>query len=319
VRALITGAGGFVGRYLTEALSARGASVAATGDHAAPDWCAAHRGVTWDRLDVRDVDAVERVVGEHAPDAIFHLAAQSFVPESLARPRETFDVNVFGTLSLCQGLQRLRARGIDPTVVITSSAEVYGAVSPDAVPIDEHRPTNPRNPYAASKVAQEALGLSAWHAWGARCVIARAFNHIGPGQSPRFVVPAFARRLAEIAVGGDRVLMVGNLESIRDFTDVRDVARAYVLLAERGAPGEIYNVCSGHAYAIKDVLRELILLARVGVEVREDASRLRPSDTPILVGSNAKLRAATGWEPEYRLERTLEEVYAYERARLVSA
>ncbi|MDE2571195.1 MAG: GDP-mannose 4,6-dehydratase [bacterium] len=319
MRALITGAGGFVGRYLLEALSAGGAEVVATGDGSAPAWLAASAGAAWAQLDVRDVGAVERVVAQAAPDAIFHLAAQSFVPESLAHPRETFEVNALGTLALCQGLQRLRARGLDPLLLITSSAEVYGAVAPEAVPIDERRPANPRNPYAASKVAQEAVALASWHAWGVRCVIARAFNHIGPGQSPRFVVPAFARRLAEIAAGGDRVLMVGNLESRRDFTDVRDVVNAYVLLARRGVPGEVYNVCSGYAYAIKDVLRELILLARVGVEVREDPARLRPSDTPVLLGDNAKLRAATAWEPAYRLERTLEEVFAYERARLVSA
>ncbi|HVA36715.1 MAG TPA: SDR family NAD(P)-dependent oxidoreductase [Candidatus Dormibacteraeota bacterium] len=320
MRALITGAGGFVGRYLAEELTARGAAVTATGDHAAPPaWCAAMPTLTWSQLDVRDADAVERATAAAAPDAIFHLAAQSFVPESLARPRETFEVNALGTLALCQGVARLRARGFEPLVLITSSAEVYGAVAAGEVPVDERRAANPANPYAASKAAQEAVALAAWHAWGVRCVIARAFNHIGPGQSPRFVVPSFARRLAEIAAGGDPVLMVGNLESRRDFTDVRDVVRAYALLAERGRPGEIYNVCSGHAYAIKDILRELILLARVGVEVREDPARLRPSDTPILLGSNAKLRAATGWEPAYRLERTLEDVYAYERSCVVSA
>lgn len=319
MRYLITGAGGFVGRYLVEGLLARGAHVAATGDHHAPVWCAALQGLAWHQLDVRDLDAVERVAGEVAPDVVFHLAAQSFVPESLARPRETFEINALGTLALCGGLQRLRARGLDPLVLVTSSAEVYGAVAPGDVPIDERHPTGPANPYAASKVAQEALARSAWHSWGVRCVIARAFNHTGPGQSPRFVVPAFARRLAEIAAGGEPVLMVGNLESRRDLTDVRDVVRAYVLLAERGVPGEIYNVCSGFAYSMKEVLRELILLSRVAVEVREDPARMRPSDTPILLGSNAKLRAATGWEPEYRLERTLEDVYAYERERLVSA
>ncbi len=316
MRALITGAGGFVGRYLVEALAARGASVTATGDHDAPAWCAEH-GVTWHALDVRDADAVERVAGDAAPEVIFHLAAQSFVPESLAHPRETFDANALGTLALFQGLQRLRARDLDPVVLVTSSAEVYGAIPQYDGPLEESRCTNPRNPYAASKVAQEAIAQAAFHAWGIRSVIARAFNHTGPGQSRRFVVPSFAHRIAEIVAGGDPTLWVGNIESMRDFTDVRDVVRAYVLLAERGVAGETYNVCSGYAYPVKDLLRDLILLSHAALYVKEDRERLRPSDSPVLVGSNAKLRAATGWAPEIRIERTLEDVYAFERAALV--
>ncbi|TAM57966.1 SDR family oxidoreductase [bacterium] len=318
MRALITGAGGFVGRYLALELLERGAAVIATGDHDAPAWCAEH-ALTWSTLDVRDGQALERVLTQAAPDAVFHLAAQSFVPESLEHPRETFDANVLGTLALFQALRKLRERGLDPVVLVTSSAEVYGAIPEYDGPLEETRPTNPRNPYAASKVAQEAIAQAAFHSWGVRSVIARAFNHTGPGQSRRFVVPSFAYRIAQIVAGGDPTLWVGNIESQRDFTDVRDVVRAYALLAEHGAAGQTYNVCSGYAYPVKDLLRDLILLSHAALYVKEDAQRLRPGDSPVLVGSNAKLRAATGWKPELRIERTLEDVYDFERAALVSA
>jgi GDP-4-dehydro-6-deoxy-D-mannose reductase len=183
------------------------------------------------------------------------------------------------------------------------------------LPLTEMSSPRPRNPYAASKAAAEAMLLGEAHAFGLNVIVTRAFNHIGPGQSDRFAVAAFASGLARIAAGGERVLLVGNLESERDFLDVRDVVRAYTELARSGRTWEIYNVCSGRAVAMRDVLRELVAIAHVPVEIRADPDRMRPSDTPISFGSNAKLVAATGWSPRITLVQSLRDIYADARKR----
>jgi GDP-4-dehydro-6-deoxy-D-mannose reductase len=198
-------------------------------------------------------------------------------------------------------------------VLLISSAEVYGVQRPERMPLDENAVIRPANAYAASKAAAEAYGL-AWHrSYDLDCVIARPFNHIGPGQDPRFVVPSFARQLAEIAAGAPPVMHVGNLEPQRDFLDVRDVVAAYVLLLANGRAGEVYNICSGHPVAIREVLRKLITIAGVAVEVRDDPERVRSSDLPILSGDATKLRAATGWAPQYALATSLRDIYAAAR------
>jgi GDP-4-dehydro-6-deoxy-D-mannose reductase len=194
-------------------------------------------------------------------------------------------------------------------LVFTSSAEVYGRQPPENIPLRETCALNPANPYAASKAAAEMLLLGEAHTFGLDVVIARAFNHIGPGQNERFVVASFAAQLAKIAAGGAPQLFVGNLDAKRDFLDVRDVVRAYVALARDGAAGEIYNVCSGTARSIRDVLRELIIAAHVPVEVRDDPGRMRPSDVPLFVGDASKLRAATGWEPHIAFAASIRDIY----------
>jgi GDP-4-dehydro-6-deoxy-D-mannose reductase len=194
--------------------------------------------------------------------------------------------------------------------VFISSAEVYGVQPPEAMPLLETTLANPVNPYAASKAAAEAIVLGEARSFGVDVVIARAFNHIGPGQNDRFVVPAFANQLAAIARGGEPIMHVGNLDARRDFLDVRDVVDAYVAIAERGESGEAYNVASGSAVSIREILGELIRIAHVPVEVRDDPARMRPSDVPIVYGSSEKLRARTGWEPRIPLRRSLQDVYA---------
>jgi GDP-4-dehydro-6-deoxy-D-mannose reductase len=197
-----------------------------------------------------------------------------------------------------------------PRIVFASSAEVYGARDAGEYPIVETLDLRPRNPYAASKAAAEAILLGESRSFGTDVVVARAFNHIGPGQDERFVVASFAAQLARIAAGGTPKLFVGNLETARDFLDVRDVVAAYIALARDGERGEVYNVCSGRAVAIRDVLRELIAIARAPVEVREDPERKRGgAEIPLLVGNPAKLRARTGWEPKIPLVRSLREIY----------
>lgn len=302
MRALVTGAGGFVGGYLLDALHSAEFEVCAyAGPHDTGDL---------PHIDLADAASVTEAVFVARPDIVFHLAAQSFVPTSLADPLETYAVNTLGTAHVAQAVRAYATSGQPmPRILFASSSEVYGHRTYIENPLTESLALRPANPYAASKAAAEAILLGEAHSFGLNAVIARAFNHIGPGQSDRFVVPNFAMQLARIARGDGRELLVGNLEAKRDYADVRDVVAAYVALAQRGESGEVYNVCSGIARSTRDVLRELILAAHVPVEVREDALRMRPSDVPLLVGDNAKLRKATGWEPQIPFERSIREVF----------
>jgi GDP-4-dehydro-6-deoxy-D-mannose reductase len=305
VRALVTGGTGFVGRYLCAELRGRGTTVVAAGR--------AHEVGADLALDLADLASVQEAIDEARPDVVFHLAAQAFVPQATRDPLDTYETNVLGTARVVEAVRR-RAPDARPRLLFVSSGEVYGAPEPGDLPLTELAPTRPATAYAASKLAAEAIVLASVRSFGVDAVVTRAFNHIGPGQSERFVVAAFARRLAAIAAGAEPLFPVGNLTPARDFLDVRDVVRAYADLAERGATGEIYNVCSGVATPIQDVLRHLVLYARVPVEIREDPALVRPVDVPFVCGSAAKLRAATGWTPAYPLARSLRDVYDAARA-----
>ncbi len=266
-------------------------------------------------LELTDYDNVLGIVELARPQVVYHLAAVAFVPDATDDPLGTYDVNVLGTARLFEAIRATLA-GAMPRCIYASSAEVYGTHTPGNYPLYEGLVPRPTTPYAASKLAGEAVALAASHTYGIPTVITRAFNHVGPGQDPRFAVPAFAKGLAQIANGAEPVLAVGNLEARRDFLDVRDVVSAYIALARGGVDGEIYNVCSGRAVGMAEVLRTLISAAHVRVEVREVPELMRPSDTPLSVGDNAKLRAATGWQPRYSLAQTLRDVYAEARDRL---
>jgi GDP-4-dehydro-6-deoxy-D-mannose reductase len=313
MRVLVTGANGFVGRHLCAALEERGHTAVAAGH-------ARQGGDGVLPLDLQDALNVRGVVDLAQPDAVAHLAAQAFVPASIADPWTTHDINAGGTLRLLEAIRGFRGeRGTNPRVLVAGSADVYGAQPLAAFPIVETAPLHPANPYGASKVAAEAYGLAAAAAYGMDVVVTRAFNHIGPGQDRRFAVASFALQLARIAAGGNPLLLVGNLDAERDLLDVRDVVAAYVLLLEGGGEaGEVYNVASGRATAMKDALRQLVTIARVGVEIREDPERLRPSDVPLTLGNAGKLRAATGWEPVIALNVALRDVYADARERVAA-
>jgi GDP-4-dehydro-6-deoxy-D-mannose reductase len=310
VRVLVTGANGFAGRHLVARLSERGHVVVTAGRplEGAADYA----------LDLADLDNLRSVVAGAQPDAIVHLAAQAFVPAANADALGTYDVNALGTARL---LEAVRAHAPAARVVVAGSADVYGVQPAAAFPLSETAAPNPANPYAASKVAAEAFAVAAARTYGLDIVVTRAFNHIGPGQDPRFVVASFARQLAAIAAGGEPHLWVGNLEAQRDFLDVRDVVSAYALLAERagGERGAIFNIARGEALAIKEILRRLITIAHVPVEVREDPARMRPADVPLVLGDPAKLREATGWAPQIPLERSLRDIYADARERVAAA
>jgi GDP-4-dehydro-6-deoxy-D-mannose reductase len=312
MRVLVTGANGFVGRHLCAALTASGHTVIPAGR--------ARQGDDMLPLDLQDPLNVRAVVDIARPDAIAHLAAQAFVPAAIADPWYTHDVNAGGTLRLLEAVRGARAAGGgDPRIVVAGSAEVYGAQPATAYPIGENAPLQAANPYAASKIAAEAYTRAAAHTYGLNAVVTRAFNHIGPGQDERFAAASFALQLARIAAGGAPLLLVGNLDAERDFLDVRDVVAAYVLLLVNGGmPGEVYNIAGGRAVTIKEILRQLMTIARVAVEIRDDPARLRPADVPRLVGNAAKLRAATGWEPAIPLTAALRDVYADARERVAA-
>jgi len=296
VRALVTGAGGFAGGYLVRHLREQGHDVVGAGR--AGDRCDVV-------LDLNDEESIRAAIEAARPEVVFHLAAQTFLPQAAQRPIETYETNIIGTAKLLGALER------GTRLLFTSSAQVYGAGPQDRRALREDDPLRPSEPYAASKACGEHLCMVARHTHGLDCVIARAFNHIGPGQDIRFAIASFANQLARIAAGVQSPRIdVGNLEAERDFLDVRDVVRAYAVLAERGKGGEVYNVCSGHPRKIKELLRGLIVQAGVAVEVREDAARMRQGDIPTFYGDNSKLRAL-GWEPRIALEQSLREVYEY--------
>lgn len=293
MRVLVTGGSGFVGRHLLAALRARGDEVV-SADRATAG------GADHVSLDLRDWESVRSAVDRARPEVVFHLGAQSYVPDAAAAPLDTYDVNVMGTARLFEALRAAVPRA---RVVLVSSSMA-------AAPV---------NVYGASKAAAEAIARSALATSNLRIVIARGYNQIGPGQNPRFVVPSFASQLAAIAEGAAPVLHVGNLENQRDFLDVRDAVAAYMLLAERGVPGEVYDVCSGHTIPVSELLQVLIRIAGIEVELRPDPSRMRASENPMIFGDPARLREATKWEPQYALDDSLRDVYAEARRRMATA
>lgn len=287
MRALVTGAGGFVGRELLRHLRECGDDVFGL-DHASG-------------IDVTDPAAVRRVFAEHRPEAVYHLAAVSHVGASFDAPLRVFRTNAEGALNV---LLAAAAAGAG-RVLLVGSADEYGAVAPEDLPLAETAPLRPLSPYGASKVAAEYLGLQAFRGDGLPVVLVRAFNHTGPAQSDRFMVPGLARRVAEAERDGRKQIPIGNLEPVRDFTAVSDVVAAYRLLVERGVPGEVYNVCSGVGRSVAEVAEHLLALARHGIELVVDPALVRPVEVPRLVGDNTKLRAATGWEPAVSFDATL--------------
>jgi len=299
MRVLVTGADGFVGGHLGALLRGRGDDVVA--------W-AGPRPIGspppgFDVVDVRDGAAVDRAMVGAKPDAIVHLAAVSSVVQSHAEPALTFEVNTMGALNVCIAA---KAMSPAPRVLLVSSGEVYGPTP--AEPATEATALAPTSPYAASKVAAETAALQFARSYGMKVVCVRPFNHLGRGQAPNFAVPAFARQIVEAGRSRARhSISVGNLDPIRDFSDVDDVVAAYALLLERGIPGEAYNVSSGAGRTIRSILEELMEIAEVDLDVRVDPSRFRASELPVLVGNSSKIRAL-GWTPRRALGETLRAV-----------
>lgn len=295
MKAYVTGGSGFVGRWLVAHLDNAGDEVVAADTD----------------VDVTDAAAVARSMAAAAPDAVYHLAGLAHVQRSWDEPAEYLRVNAGGTLNV---LEAARACAGAPRVLVISSAEVYGAVGPEQLPVREDQPLRPVSPYAASKAAAELVAVQAHLGRGTAAVRARPFNHAGPGQAPTFAIPAFARRIVDAQRDGAGALRVGNLSARRDVVDVRDVVRAYRLLVERGEPGEAYNVCTGRSVEVGELVERLLVLAGADLRLEPDPDLLRPVDVPELRGDPSRLRAATGWEPEVPLDGTLRAVLDEARA-----
>jgi GDP-4-dehydro-6-deoxy-D-mannose reductase len=298
MKALVTGASGFVGPHLVAHLEASGDQVVAVDRGGATP------------VDVTDRDAVQAVMRDVRPAAVYHLAALSHVAESWSAAANSFRVNAEGTLNV---LVAASDAGVG-RVLVVGSAEEYGAVREADLPIDEDTPLRPMTPYGASKVAADYLALQAYLGGGLETVRARPFNHTGPGQSPRFLVPALARRVAEAERAGEDKVLVGSLDPVRDITDVRDVVRAYRSLVERGEPGEVYNVCSGRGTTVREIAERLLAHAHRNLELVVDENLVRKVEVPRLVGNPSKIGTDIGWSPEIDIDRTLDDVLAAARA-----
>ena len=306
--ALILGGAGFVGRHLAARLSEEGYNVRVTklpGE--SPEGL---YGKAYD-LDILDAEAVKSLLAALRPDCLFHLAAQSSAALSWKKPALTVDINVKGAVNVLEAVRELEKR---PRVLLIGSSEEYGAVSEAECPIAETQEPRPGNIYAATKVCQEMIGRLYAEAYGLDVMATRSFNHVGPGQLPAFVVSDFCRQAALIEAGRqEAVIRVGNLAARRDFTDVRDVVRAYVLLMEKGQRGEIYNVGSARALSVQEILDEILRLSTAEIRVERDEARFRPLDAPLNVADITKLRLCTGWAPQIDLRDTLRDTLNYWR------
>jgi GDP-4-dehydro-6-deoxy-D-mannose reductase len=302
---LVTGAAGFAGSHLLEQLSGHDDLVAWARSAPPPQLV---RLARWQVVDLLDRDGVRAAIRDVRPSAVYHLAGVSHVAESFADPSKPLAGNVLGTHHLFDALRR---SGISCRIVIAGSAAIYASSEP---PLTENSPLGPASPYAVSKLAQEQLGLRAIAEDGLDVIVARAFNHTGPRQTPSFMAPAIARQIALIERGQlEPVLQIGNTSPRRDLSDVRDVVRAYQLLMAAGTPGAVYNVASGEGRAVGDILNALISRSRVPVRTVVDPSRLRANDTPTLVGDSTRLRNATGWQPEIPFGRMIDDLLDYWR------
>jgi GDP-4-dehydro-6-deoxy-D-mannose reductase len=287
MKALVTGAGGFVGQALVRYLEAAGDEVVGLDRADGPD--------------ITDAAAVREAFARHRPDAAYHLAAVTHVGASWDAPLEVFRINAEGTLNV---LAASAAADVG-RVLVVGSADEYGAVRPGDLPLTEDAPLRPLTPYGASKVAAEYLALQAFLGDGLPVIRVRSFNHSGRDQSERFMIPGLARRIAAAERDGRKEIPIGSLEPVRDFTNVDDVVVAYRLLIERGEPGEVYNVCSGVGRSVAEVAEHLLGLARHAIELVPDPTLVRPVEVPRLVGDNRRLREATGWAPAISFEETL--------------
>ncbi|MBI2920193.1 MAG: GDP-mannose 4,6-dehydratase [Planctomycetes bacterium] len=316
MRVLVTGAAGFAASHLIEHLLERGGaeifgtvrwrSKTENIEHLRPR-------MTLLECDIKDATSVRRAVDESRPDWIFHLAAQSYVPTSWHAPAETLATNIQGTLNV---LEAVRGAKLASRIQVAGSSEEYGLTLPGELPLRESSPLRPMSPYAVSKVAQDLLAFQYHRSYGLATVRTRAFNHTGPRRGDVFVTSNLCLQVSRMEAGSQPpVLLTGNLDAVRDFTDVRDMVRAYALALEKGRAGEVYNICSGRGVAIRDIVEMLRGLSKVPFELRTDPARLRPSDVPVLVGCADLFHRETGWEPRIPFDRTVRDLLEYWRSR----
>ena len=310
MKALVIGGGGFVGPYLVRHLTDDcGYEVTVTKTE--KEQLVMDNAVV-KNLDILDIGQIVELLKAEQPDYIFHLAAQSSVAYSWKNPTLTIDVNIKGCVNLLDAVRQLDKK---PRVLLIGSGEEYGHIKEGECPIVEDNTVRPGNIYAATKACQNMLGKIYSDAYGLDIMMVRAFNHIGPNQTPMFVVADFCKQVADIEKGRqERVIYVGNLSAKRDFTDVRDVVKAYALLVEHGRRGETYNVGTGHAIAISQILDEIVAMSDTAIEVKVDENKLRPVDVPIIEPDIDKIKSEVGWQPVISLEQTLKETLEHWRS-----
>ena len=310
MKALITGVDGFVGKYLSEYLLKQKYEVYGTTISEKYK----NEKIKIYKMNLLDEKEVNKVIKMIKPDKIFHLAGQSAVGLSWEKPVLTVNINVNGTLNL---LEAVRNYSKDSKILIIGSSDQYGPIKPEECPIKEGKVQNPQSPYGVSKKAQEEMCKLYVNAYHTNIIMVRAFNHIGAGQSTNFVVADFASKIAQIEKGSEPVLKVGNLESFRDFTDVRDIVRGYSLLLEKGKIGEIYNIGSGKEVKVSEILKKLVSMSKKEIKIEIDPNKFRPVDVPLVVCDNSKIKKDTGWETEFLINDTLEEVLEYWRSVII--
>lgn len=320
-KALITGISGFVGSHLAELLLTKDFEV-----HGIIRWRSKTENIDdfKDKLilhdgDITDFSSLIKILKQIRPDYIFHLAAQSFVLSSWKSPGQTLYTNVIGTSNLLEAVTNLKDDSFNPIIHFAGSSEEYGLVLPSEIPIKETNPLRPLSPYGVSKVAADMLAHQHLRSYGIKTIVTRAFNHTGPRRGEVFATSTFAKQIAEIEKGKrEPIIYHGNLEAKRDFTDVRDVVRAYLLAVEKCRPGEVYNICSGEkgTLSIKEVLSILLSLSNISVELKEDPERMRPADVPILQVDYSKFKEVTGWQPTINIKRTLKDLLNYWREKV---
>lgn len=315
-KALVTGITGFAGSHLAELLLKEGVEV-----HGIQRWRSKTENIEhikdkikFEEADLLDAHSLYTVIDKIKPNYIFHLAAQSFVQSSWSSPTQTLEVNIIGTAHL---FEAVRKTGLPVAIQIACSSEEYGRVLPNEVPIKETNPLRPLSPYAVSKLAMDYLGYQYFESYGMRIIRTRGFNHTGPRRGEVFAESSFAKQIAEIEAGKrEATVYVGNLKAQRDYTDVRDMVRAYYLSVQKCDSGEVYNIASGKAWKIKHVLDLLLSMAKVKVVLKKDQARMRPSDVEILIGDNSKFVKKTNWKVEIPFEQTMKDLLDYWRQRV---
>ncbi len=313
-KALITGTTGFAGSFLAEKLLSNGHfSVSGTyiSENQFENINSFKKDLDLHKVNLLDEKETDDLIKETKPDLIFHLAALSFPYGSLENPAGTISNNTIAQINL---FEAIRKNDTNPKVLVISSADIYGMVKEENLPIDEKTPFMPTTPYSVSKIAQDFLGLQYFLAYDMQIVRLRPFNHIGPRQAPQFVVPAFAKQIAEIEKGEkEAVIKVGNLSAKRDFTDVRDIVEAYVLALEKGDLGEVYNIGSGKSWEISEILDKLLSLSDKKIAIEIDKDKVRPKDEPDLICNHSKFTDRTGWKPKINIDQTLKDTLDYWR------
>lgn len=315
-KALITGIAGFAGSHLAELLLSERYEVYGL---CRPRSKTDHIESIKSKLHLEDADLLDShslytTIARIKPDYIFHLAAQSFVPTSWVSPSVTLEVNVVGSGNLFEAVRQV---GIDPVIQLACSSEEYGLVYANEIPIKETNPLRPQSPYAVSKVAMDYLGYQYFCSYKMRIIRTRGFNHTGPRRGETFVTSNFAKQIALIEKNKqESYISVGNVDAQRDWTDVRDMVRGYLMAVQKCDPGEVYNICTGKAIQVSDMLTMLLSFSKVKATIQPDPLRLRPSDVPVLIGDNSKFVSKTGWKPEIAFEKTMEDLLNYWRARV---